>query len=165
MAAMKVFTLENLQAYDPLIKGYVDDAVGVADAKSLKTVAIDGNTLKFYRISEPVGTTTPAYEITLPSTDISGLLAKLTTTNVGNVIVSKADGTIEDGGVKLADLATKEEVEAVSDIANANKTALDEIKNADTGILKTAKDYADEKFKALADGQVATNKTAIESPT
>jgi hypothetical protein len=161
MAKLQVMTLENLQAYDPLIKDYINDAVGTAEAKSLKTVAIDGKTLKFYKVAEPVGDTAPAYEITLPETDISGLLAKLTGATEGNVVVANADGTVKDGGVKLADLALKSEVTAVSDIANANKTALDEIKNADTGLLKTAKDYADEKVKALADGQVKTNTEAI----
>lgn len=154
MAQLKVLTLDNLD----VIKNYID----VNDAKSLKTVAIDGNKLKFYRVSEPVGDTEAAYEIELPETDLSGVLAKLTGATAGDVIIAKADGTIEDGGVKLADLALKSEVTAVSDIANANKTALDEIKNADTGLLKTAKDYADEKVKALADGQVATNKADIE---
>lgn len=153
MAQLKVLTLDNLD----VIKNYID----VNDAKSLKTVAVDGNKLKFYRVSEPVGTTEPAYEIELPETDLSGVLAKLTGATAGDVIIAKADGTIEDGGVKLTDLATKEEVSDVSDIANANKTALDEIKNADTGLLKTAKDYADEKVKALADGQVKTNTDAI----
>ena len=155
--AMKVFTLDRLTQYDGLIKNYID----TADAKSLKTVAISGNTLKFYRVEEPVGETTPAYEITLPSTDISGLLAKLEGATAGDVVIANADGTVADGGVKLADLATKAEVTTVSDVANANKTALDEIKNADTGLLKTAKDYADEKVKALADGQVKTNTDAI----
>lgn len=153
MAQLKVLTLENLD----VIKSYID----VNDAKSLKTVAIDGNKLKFYRVSEPVGDTESAYEIELPEADLSGVLAKLTGATAGDVIIAKADGTIEDGGVKLADLALKSEVTAVSDIANANKTALDEIKNADTGLLKTAKDYADEKVKALADGQVKTNTDAI----
>ena len=153
MAQLKVLTLENLD----VIKSYID----VNDAKSLKTVAVDGNKLKFYRVSEPVGDTEAAYEIELPEADLSGVLAKLTGATAGDVIIAKADGTIEDGGVKLADLALKSEVTAVSDIANANKTALDEIKNADTGLLKTAKDYADEKVKALADGQVKTNTDAI----
>lgn len=153
MAQLKVLTLENLD----VIKSYID----VNDAKSLKTVAVDGNKLKFYRVPEPVGTTEAAYEIELPDTDLSGVLAKLTGAVEGDVVIANADGTVKDGGVKLADLATKEEVNDVSDIANANKTALDEIKNADTGLLKTAKDYADEKVKALADGQVKTNTDAI----
>ena len=153
MAQLKVLTLERLD----VIKDYID----VNDAKSLKTVAVDGNKLKFYRVSEPVGDTEAAYEIELPEADLSGVLAKLTGAVEGDVVVANADGTVKDGGVKLADLALKSEVTAVSDIANANKTAIDEIKNADTGILKTAKDYADEKVKALADGQVKTNTDAI----
>lgn len=155
--AMKVFTLDRLTQYDGLIKNYID----TADAKSLKTVAIDGNTLKFYRVEEPVGETTPAYEITLPSTDISGLLAKLEGATAGDVVIANADGTVADGGVKLADLATKAEVEAVDGKADANATAIEAINNADTGILKTAQTYANTKVQELADGQVATNKNDI----
>ena len=158
MAKMKVFTLENLQQYDGLIKGYINNA----DAKSLKTVAIDGNKLKFYRVEEPVGETAPAYTIELPETDISGLLEKLTGATEGNVVVANADGTVKDGGVALADLATKEALEEVSDIATEAKEALEALNDADTGVLKTAKDYADEKVKELSDGQVKTNKEAIE---
>lgn len=153
MAQLKVLTLERLD----VIKDYID----VNDAKSLKTVAVDGNKLKFYRVSEPVGDTEAAYEIELPEADLSGVLAKLTGAVENNVVTVGTDGTVKDSGIKSADLALKSEVTAVSDVANANKTAIDEIKNADTGILKTAKDYADEKVKALADGQVATNKADI----
>lgn len=157
MAKLQVFTYDNLALYDELLKGYVD----AEDAKSLKTVAIDGNTLKFYRVSEPVGETTPAYTITLPETDISGLIPKITGATAGNVVTAKSDGTVEDSGIKAADLATKAEVKAVEDKADANKASIDAINNVDTGILKTAKDYADSKVKDLADGQVATNKSDI----
>lgn len=155
MAQLKVFTLDNLKQYDGLIKGYVNEA----DAKSLKTVAIDGNTLKFYKVSEPVGETTPAYEITLPQTDISGLLEKLTGATEGNVVVANADGTVKDGGVALADLATTADVQELADGAvKDNADAIEAINNAETGILAQAKDYTDD----LADGQVKTNKEAIE---
>ena len=154
---LQVFTYDNLALYDELLKGYVD----AEDAKSLKTVAIDGNTLKFYRVSEPVGETAPAYTITLPETDISGLIPKITGATAGNVVTAKADGTVEDSGIKAADLATKAEVKAVEDKVDANKASIDAINNADTGILKTAKDYADSKVKDLADGAVATNTAAI----
>ena len=154
---LQVFTYDNLALYDGLLKGYID----AEDAKSLKTVAIDGNTLKFYRVSEPVGETAPAYTITLPETDISGLIPKITGATAGNVVTAKADGTVEDSGIKAADLATKAEVKAVEDKADANKASIDAINNADTGILKTAKDYADSKVKDLADGAVATNTAAI----
>ena len=154
---LQVFTYDNLALYDELLKGYVD----AEDAKALKTVAIDGNTLKFYRVSEPVGETAPAYTITLPETDISGLIPKITGATAGNVVTAKADGTVEDSGIKAADLATKAEVKAVDDKADANKASIDAINNADTGILKTAKDYADSNVKDLADGVVATNTAAI----
>ena len=154
---LQVFTQDNLALYDELLKGYVD----AEDAKSLKTVAIDGNTLKFYRVSEPVGDTAPAYTINLPETDLSGLIPKITGATAGNVVTAKADGTVEDSGIKAADLATKAEVKAVEDKADANKASIDAINNADTGILKTAKDYADSKVKDLADGAVATNTSAI----
>ena len=58
-------------------------------------------------------------------------------------------------------MGTKGEVKAVEDKADAKKAAIDAINNADTGILKTAKDYADSKVKELADGAVATNTSAI----
>ena len=154
---LQVFTYDNLAFYDELLKGYVD----AEDAKSLKTVAIDGNTLKFYRVSEPVGDTAPAYTINLPETDLSGLIPKITGATAGNVVTAKADGTVEDSGIKADDLATKAEVKAVEDKADANKASIDAINNADTGILKTAKDYADSKVKDLADGAVATNTSAI----
>ena len=154
---LQVFTYDNLALYDELLKGYVD----AGDAKSLKTVAIEGNTLKFYRVSEPTGETAPAYTITLPETDLSGLIPKITGATDGNVVTAKADGTVEDSGIKAADLATKSEVKAVEDKTDANKASIDAINNADTGILKTAKDYADSKVKDLADGAVATNTSAI----
>ena len=157
MAKTQVFTEANLSLYDQLVKQYIDGA----DSKAIKSVAISGNTLKFYKISEPVGDSVPAYTITLPEADISGLIPKITGATVGNVVTAKADGTVEDSGIKAADLGTKSEVKAVEDKADANKASIDAINNVDTGILKTAKDYADSKVKDLADGAVATNTSAI----
>ena len=157
MAKTQVFTEANLSLYDQLVKQYIDGA----DSKAIKSVTISGNTLKFYKISEPVGDSVPAYTITLPEADISGLIPKITGATAGNVVTAKADGTVEDSGIKAADLATKAEVKAVDDKADANKASIDAINNADTGILKTAKDYADSKVKDLADGAVATNTAAI----
>ena len=154
---LEVFTYDNLALYDELLKGKMSSE----DAKALKTVAIDGNTLKFYKVEEPVGDTAPAYTITLPETDISGLIPKITGAVAGNVVQAKADGTIEDSGIKAADLATKAEVKAVEDKADANTASIEAINNADTGILKTAKDYADGKVKDLSDGAVASNTAAI----
>lgn len=130
MAQLKVLTLENLD----VIKSYID----VNDAKSLKTVAVDGNKLKFYRVSEPVGDTEAAYEIELPEADLSGVLAKLTGAVEGDVVIANADGTVKDGGVKLADLATKEEVSDVSDLVGVIPDGYDA-----TTIAEYAKELAD----------------------
>lgn len=153
MAKLKVMTLDNLTLYDELIKDYVN----TADAKSLKTVSIEGNVVKFYKVEEPVGDTAPAYTLTLPETDISGLLAKLTSATEGDVIIANADGTIADGGVKLADLATKAEVEAVDDKADANAAAITKLNgdaSTEGSVAKAVKDSADAidaKIGTLAD--------------
>lgn len=144
MAKLNVFTYNNLALYDSLLKNYINEA----DAKALKTVAIDGFKLKFYTVEEPVGETQPAFEIELPKTDLSGVLAKLTGAVEGDVVVANADGSVKDSGVKLADLATKASVDAIN--------------NEETGILAQAKKYTDDEVKELADGQVKTNKEAIE---
>ena len=144
MAKLNVFTYNNLALYDSLLKNYINEA----DAKALKTVAIDGFKLKFYTVEEPVGETQPAFEIELPKTDLSGVLAKLTGAVEGDVVVANADGSVKDSGVKLVDLATKASVDAIN--------------NEETGILAQAKKYADDEVKELADGQVKTNKEAIE---
>ena len=130
MAQLKVLTLDNLD----VIKNYID----VNDAKSLKTATIEGNVLKIYNVSEPVGDTEPVYELTLPQTDVSNLLAKLTGAVEGNVVIANADGTVKDGGVKLADLATKEEVNDVSDLVGVIPDGYDS-----TTIAEYAKELAD----------------------
>ena len=110
MAKTQVFTEANLSLYDQLIKQYVDGA----DSKAIKSVTISGNTLKFYKISEPVGDSVPAYTIELPETDLSAINA-----------------------------------------------AIAAINDESTGILATAKGYANTKVSELADGQVKSNKDAI----
>lgn len=153
MAKLQVMTLDNLSLYDELIKGYVD----AADAKSLKTATLEGNVLKLYRVSEPVGETAPAYEITLPETDISGLIAKMTGATAGNVVVANADGTVADGGVALTSLATKAEVETVDGKADANATAIEKLngdESTDGSVAKAVKDSTDAintKIGTLAD--------------
>lgn len=145
MEQMKILTLENAALLVELTKG----EISTASAKALKTVTIEGNTLKFYREEEPVGDSLPAYTLELPEADLSGVIPKLTTKVAGNVVVTNADGTVSDGGVKVADIATKAEVKAVSDKADANATAIGAINNETTGILAKAKEYADGKDAAI----------------
>lgn len=105
---IKYISLENLQLYDTLLK----DKMSEEDAKSLKTVALstDRKKLLFYRVSEPVGSTVPAYEIELPETDLTGVMAKVVNAVDGDIGIFQG-GTIVDSGVKLSDLATEEYVD------------------------------------------------------
>lgn len=147
MAKLKVFTLDNLTLYDELIKGYIDAADAAVDAKSLKAVALDGNVLKIYNVSEPVGNTAPVYSIELPQTDLTDVLTRLT--------------ALEDGKADKSSVYTKGEVDAAIEAAEyddtqvkadikANADAITAINNADTGILAQAKAYADGKDDTIA---------------
>ena len=139
MAATKIATLANLQLYDNLLKEYMS----AQDALSLKTVTISGNTLKFYKVTEPVGSTEPAYVIELPESDLSGYVKKLVNAIEGNVLVATADGSMKDSGTKLTDLAKKTEVtaqiaEAISKAGHMQKevvTVLPEASAAKENIL------------------------------
>ena len=118
MAKLNVFTLENLSLYDSLIKQYIN----AGDAKSIKSVSIDGRTLKFFKDENPVEGATPDFTITVPEQDLT----------------------------------------ALQNAIKANEDAIKAINNESTGILKTAKDYADEKVQALANGAVKENADAID---
>ena len=139
MAATKIATLANLQLYDNLLKEYMS----AQDALSLKTVTISGNTLKFYKVTEPVGSTEPAYVIELPEGDLSGYVKKLVNAIEGNVLVATADGSMKDSGTKLTDLAKKTEVttqiaEAISKAGHMQKevvTVLPEASVAKENVL------------------------------
>ena len=94
MAIKQFISLENLTTYDELLKNYV----AAEDAKSIKTVAIDGNILKFYDVEEPVGSTAPKYAITLPQPDLSNFVQRLVEgTNGKALIFNETDG----GGAKF----------------------------------------------------------------
>lgn len=155
MAQIKIFTLDNLKKYDALIKSYISDG----DAKSIKAVEISGNTLKFYKEVAPTASTAAAYEIELPETDISNLLEKLSGATEGDVVVANADGTVSDGGVKLADLATKNEVtESITPVATttvAGKVMIgDDFDVTEEGKISL--------YKAVAVNSLSNNVNTVE---
>lgn len=139
MAQNKYLDLTGLGEF----KGLID----VELAKSFKSAKFDESTriLSLYKAETTTGTAD--FTVEIPETDISGLLEKLTTTNTGNVLITKADGTIEDGGVKLADLATKAEVTSLADGAvKTNTEAIDTLNGDETtngSVKKAVKDSAD----------------------
>lgn len=139
MAQNKYLDLTGLGEF----KGLID----VELAKSFKSAKFDESTriLSLYKTETTTGTAD--FTVEIPETDVSGLLEKLTTTNVGNVLITKADGTIEDGGVKLADLATKAEVTSLADGAvKTNTEAIATLNGDETtngSVKKAVKDSAD----------------------
>lgn len=144
-------SLQNLQQYDSLIKPYIDGKMTAGVASSLKTVSLDGNTLKFYTVAEPVGTTAPAFTIELPQQDLTGFLTKFEAATAGDVVIVGDDGkVIKDSGIKLVDLATLANVD--EKIAAAKKLIDADIKK-NTGAITTVK---------IADGVVTKAKLATE---
>ena len=107
MATIKYLDLVGLQSYDAQIKTVISEA----DAKAIKNFTYDESTrvLKFYKAEEVKEDTVADFTMTLPEdVDVSNFIEKLEGATEGNVVVANADGTVKDGGVALADLATKE---------------------------------------------------------
>ena len=157
--ATKYVSFESLQTYDGLIKNYI----GEADAKSFKSAKFDETTrvLSLFKVENPAEGAVADFTVEIPETDISNLLEKIANGTIDHVVTIGENGTVQDSGVAIQDLATDAELKAVSDKADANAEAIEAINDETTGILKTAKDYADEKVKALADGAVKDNTDAI----
>ncbi len=161
MAETTKFTyvsLNNLNQYTTLSKKYFEGKISEADARSLKTVAIEGHTLKFYKVAEPVGDTAPAYTIELPETDLSDFMHLIKNATAGDVVIANANGSVADGGVKLADLAKSADV--TKEIGDA-KTELNKKVEANTTAiakLNGAEDAEGSVAKAVKDA-----KTAVEA--
>ena len=114
---VKHISLERLELYDSLLKNYID----TEDAKALKTVALSpaGDALYFYTVEQPVGSTAPAFTIELPETNLDPYIQRVVNAVAGNVPTLTANGSIQDSGVALTNLADK----AYVDTAVANGIA------------------------------------------
>lgn len=162
-------SLQNLQQYDSLIKPYIDGKVTTGIANSLKTVSLDGNTLKFYTVAEPIGATAPAFTIELPQTDLTGFLTKFEAATVGDVVIVGDDGkVIKDSGIKLVDLATLANVD--EKIAAAKKLIDAEIQKNTNAITKLNGDETTDGSVAKAvktaqdtlQGKIDANKKEVD---
>lgn len=155
MAQVTIITLGKLQKYDGLIKSYIGSQVSEGVKDSFKSVAIDGYTLKFYTVKTPGKDAVPAYTIDLPETDLSNLITKMTGAVAGDVVVAKADGTVADGGVKLADLAKTADVTTA--IGNAKDALAADIKKNTDAIAKLngTENTEGSVAKAVNDAKVA----------
>lgn len=115
--------LTGLTQYDTKIKQYIDSA----DSVALKGVALseDGKKMLFYT-DLPIEGATPAHEVELPETDLSGVLAKFESATAGNVVTVAEDGkTIVDSGIALTNLATASELNTVKATADEAKSKVE----------------------------------------
>ena len=114
---MIVITIDNLAEYHGLLMPHVEGLISTSEAKSIKSVGIEGNVLKFFKVEVPDESTAPAYEIELPETDISNLLEKFESATAGHVVIVAENGKdVADSGVAFEDLAMKEDDIFVTDI-------------------------------------------------
>lgn len=98
MATKNFMDLTNLTQYDGLIKNYIDSA----DADSIKSIDIDGNTVNFYKTSD--GSGSAAYSVELP--DTSEFMQLISNATGGKVVVSESDGSVIESSISENQLVT-----------------------------------------------------------
>lgn len=157
--AKEFATIGNLTLFKELLQSDYEGKISTAEARSLHSVSIEDNTLKFYREEEPVGTATPAYSITLPETDISGLLEKLTGATGGKVAATKADGTIEESTVSVGNIALKSELKDIATSGNAEDVDYD---NGTSGLTATDVQAAIDELAGQSAGGVASKTVYLK---
>jgi len=156
---VKIVTLGRLTQYDGLIKSYIGEQITDGVKDSLKSFALvtsnDKYTLNFYKEAKPVDGATPAFTADIPKRDLSGLIEKIKNATAGDVVIANADGTVADGGVKLADLAKTADVTTA--IGNAKDALAADIKKNTDAIAKLNSDETTDGSvaKAVNDAKVA----------
>lgn len=160
MAKYQYLDINGLSTYDGLVK----DLMSQEDAKAIKHVAIDGQHLYFYKVTNPASGTEADFDITLPEQDLSDLLHKITGATNGNFVSVKTDGTIEDSGKKAADFADADDLGDISNLTTTTKTSMvaaaNELKTSIDNVLGTSNDGSSATTvygaRALANEKVAS---------
>lgn len=96
MATKEFITLEGLSTFKTLITQYIDSA----DADSIKSLSVSGNTVNFYKNTTATGT--PAYTVNIP--DVSGFMSKIANASGGKIVTSTASGEVSESEVAVSDL-------------------------------------------------------------
>ena len=170
MAKLNVFTLQNLTMYDSLIKQYI----GAADAKAIKSVAIDGRTLKFFRDETPVEGATPDFTVTVPEQDLTALQNAIKANEDAIKAINHAETGIAatvkayaDDKVKaLADGAVKDNadaIDALEDRATAVEGRATELETRATNLETTVNRLdGNADVAGSVKAQIAAAKTELE---
>lgn len=135
--AKNYLDLTGLTAYDKLIKKYIDDADSTIDAKSIKTVLVDGDNIKFYKKAGAASTETPDYTVPIASSDVTALKSAIGTDSSGNLISVATTAKNAAAAVQGSTTSTVADVEsALSDATTAGKVTLS-VATTTEGYLKT----------------------------
>lgn len=133
-------SLTGLQTYDAKIKEFIASVVAAGDEKSFKFVDLVDGTLKFYTVN-PIDGAEPAFEIELPEQDLSRLMELVDGATENNIAAFDSNGQVKDGGLAVADIATKAEVESI-------QSYVGELPEGATAT--TIAEYIDEKTSGIA---------------
>lgn len=153
----KLISLENLTSYDTLIKKYVDDADAVVNAKSVKTVLVDGDNIKFYKKENATVGDTADYTVAIASSDVDNIkkiLSGFTT-----------EGSVKDA-IDANTTAISTEAERADAAEKANKKAIeDEVTRATGAEATLTQAISDEEARAKAAELANENAIAAEATT
>lgn len=148
---VKIITLAQLGKYNDKIKKFITDADATIDAKSLKTVKIDGNILKLFKSATPGETDHPDFSIELPKTDLTEINNAI---NGLKTTVDKLDGDVSvEGSVKNLIEAAKYDDTTIKDDIAKNTTAIETLNG--TGDGSVDKKVADAVAKIVANAPEA----------
>lgn len=165
-------SLTGLQTYDLNIKSFIAEKLAEGDAPAFKYVNLVDGVLKFYTVNPITEDTQSAFEIELPEQDLSHLMELVEDAVNGNVAVFGDNGQVVDGGVALADLATKDEVETAKGEVQASVDELAELigELPEGTTAKDVIDYVNIKTSGIAtdaaleelNNQVSGLQTAVQ---
>ena len=156
-------TFETIANVDAKVKELADTVGGTGPDGSTGIVStVTEHGTRITNLESKVGDKTVANQISealgtyTTEKGIEGLSGKVTA--LEGTVGDSTDGLVKD----VADLQTAlTETGTTGSAIKANADAIAEMKNAETGFLKQAKDYTDAEVKELTDGAVATNTAAI----
>lgn len=158
---IKIITLAKLGKYNEAIKKYIADADRVVDARSIKSMTIEGRTLKFFKVETPGKTDAPAYSVEVPDTDLSAVNNAIKEVKA---ITDKLDGedTVE-GSVKAQIKALKTEIEGQITASEYDDTEVKKSIKANTdaiGVLNGTGDGSVDKKVADAVASIVAEAPA-----
>lgn len=167
----KAISFENLTQYNGLIKSYIESE----NSKSIKSIVFDeeSNTIKFYKTETVEEDTVEDYSITIPTSSNSGessggsesgngnidttnFVSKVENAVTDNITVLTSDGGISDSGIAIGDIATKEDVNNISNLVGTipdgynSTTVVDYVKEVTNTI--TTNGYDDTEVRNLIQG-------------